>query len=190
VARWQPRYAPLVAPDLAIAKTADGVDIAWTSVGSGQTLIQRMLRSMSTPSTEPSTAFVAGPPRRSGPIRAIARPFGPIANRVAGTRLFPLWAILRHTGRTSGKAYATPVVALRTPDGFMIPLPFGDATQWAKNLFAAGGGSIRFAGREHRIIDPQIVDRDVAATHMPRVLHFVAGHLGLRQFVLVKRISE
>jgi deazaflavin-dependent oxidoreductase (nitroreductase family) len=140
--------------------------------------------------TTPSAGFVAGPPRRSGPIRAIARPFGPIAKRVAGTRLFPLWAILRHTGRTSGKAYATPVVALRTPDGFMIPLPFGDATQWAKNLFAAGGGSIRFAGREHRISDPQIVDSDAAAAHMPRLLHFIAGRLGLRQYVLVRRLAD
>jgi deazaflavin-dependent oxidoreductase (nitroreductase family) len=135
-----------------------------------------------------STDFVAGRPRRSGPIRAIARPFGPIATRVAGTRLFPLWAILRHSGRTSGKAYATPVVALHTPDGFLIPLPFGDATQWARNLFAAGGGSIRFAGREYQIVEPQIVDRDAAAAYLPLPFRFIAGRLGLRQFVTVRRV--
>jgi deazaflavin-dependent oxidoreductase (nitroreductase family) len=132
--------------------------------------------------------FAAGRPRLSGPIRAIARPFGPIATRMAGSRLFPLWAILRHTGRTSGKPYATPVVALRTPDGFIIPLPFGDATQWAKNLFAAGGGSIRFAGREHTIEEPRIVDREAIAPHLPRVVRFAARRLGLRQFVTVRRV--
>ena len=137
-----------------------------------------------------STDLVAGPPRRSRPIRSLALLFEPLAKPLAGRRVFHLWAILRHTGRTSGKVYATPIVALATPDGFMIPLPFGDATQWAKNLFAAGGGSLRFAGREHRIVEPRIIDRDEAAAHMPRVLHFLAGRLGLRQYVLVRRVSS
>ncbi|MGZ8704937.1 MAG: nitroreductase family deazaflavin-dependent oxidoreductase [Aeromicrobium sp.] len=108
---------------------------------------------------------------------------------MAGSRWFPLWAILRHTGRTSGKVYATPVVGLRTPDGFMIPLPFGDATQWAKNLFAAGGGAIRFAGREYGVTEPRIVDHDEAKAHLGRVLAFVTARLGLRQYVLVGEVS-
>lgn len=136
-----------------------------------------------------STDFVAGAPRRSRPIRSLARLFGPLAKPLAGRRVFHLWAILRHTGRSSGTSYATPVVALATPDGFLIPLPFGDATQWAKNLFAAGGGSIRFAGREHRIAEPRIIDRDEAAAHMPRLLRIAAGGLGLRQYVLVRRLT-
>jgi deazaflavin-dependent oxidoreductase (nitroreductase family) len=133
-----------------------------------------------------SPDFAAGRPHRSGPIRAIARPFGPIATRMAGSRLFPLWAILRHTGRTSGKAYATPVVALHATDGFIIPLPFGDATQWAKNLHAAGGGSIRFAGREFRIVEPQVVDREAIAATLPPLVRFASRRLGLRQFVTVR----
>jgi deazaflavin-dependent oxidoreductase (nitroreductase family) len=140
-------------------------------------------------STTPAT-FDAGRPRLSGPVRALARPFGPIAQRMAGSRWFPLWAILRHTGRTSGTAYATPIVALHTSDGFIIPLPFGDATQWAKNLFAAGRGSIRSAGREHEIGEPRLVEGEEAAAHLPAVIRFVNGRLGLRHFVLVRRISR
>jgi deazaflavin-dependent oxidoreductase (nitroreductase family) len=145
-----------------------------------------MLQGMHTTSTD----FGADAPHRSRPVRSLARLFGPFAKPLAGTRIFHLWAIVRHTGRTSGKAYATPVVALATADGFMIPLPFGDATQWARNLFAAGGGSLRFAGREHRIVEPRVIDRDEAADHMPRVLHVVAGRFGLRQYVLVRRIAD
>jgi deazaflavin-dependent oxidoreductase (nitroreductase family) len=133
-----------------------------------------------------STTFDAGRPRHSLPIRAIARPFGPIANRIAGTRVFPFWGIVRHTGRTSGKPYATPVVAHPTPDGFIIPLPFGDATQWAKNLFAAGGGSIRFAGREILIVEPEIIDLEVAGAHLPLPLRFASRRLGIRQWVHVR----
>jgi deazaflavin-dependent oxidoreductase (nitroreductase family) len=133
--------------------------------------------------------FSAGRPRRSAPIRAIARPFGRIANRVAGTRVFPLWGIVRHTGRTSGKRYATPVVVRPTPDGFLIPLPFGDATQWAKNLFAAGGGSIRFAGREHAIHEPRIVDLETASAHLPLPIRFASRRLGLREWVMVRTVG-
>ena len=136
--------------------------------------------------TTTSSDFVAGRPRRSAPFRALARSFGPVANRFAGRRWFPLWVILRHTGRTSGTPYATTVVALPTPDGFMIPLPFGDATQWAKNLFAAGGGSLRSHGREYGIVEPRIVDGEVAAAHLPLPFRFMAGRLGLRQYVMVR----
>ena len=140
--------------------------------------------------TTTSSDFVAGRPRRSGPFRAIARSFGPIANRFAGRRWFPLWVVVRHTGRTSGTAYATTVVALGTPGGFMIPLPFGDATQWAKNLFAAGGGSLRSHGREYRIVEPRIVDREIAGAYLPLYLRFLAGRLGLRQYVMVRRATD
>jgi deazaflavin-dependent oxidoreductase (nitroreductase family) len=137
-----------------------------------------------------SPAFVAGRPRRSAPIRAIAKPFGPIANRFAGTRIFPLWAIVRHTGRTSGKPYNTPVVARPTPDGFLIPLPFGDATQWAKNLFAAGGGSIRFAGREHQIREPRIMSLDEASVHLALPVRFSSRRLGIIQWVSVRKVGS
>jgi deazaflavin-dependent oxidoreductase (nitroreductase family) len=141
------------------------------------------------PLTTPSPDFAAGRPRRSAPIRAIAKPFGPIANHMAGTRVFPLWGIVRHTGRTSGKPYATPVVIRPTADGFLIPLPFGDATQWAKNLFAAGGGSIRYAGREQQVDEPRIIDLETASTHLPLPIRFASRRLGLRHWVMVHKIS-
>ena len=134
-------------------------------------------------------AVEAGRPRMSGPIRWLARAVEPIARPLAGNRWFPLWAILRHTGRSSGTAYATPIVALRTPDGFMIPLPFGDATQWVKNVIAGGGGSLRFAGREYRIGAPEIVDLEVAAAYLPAVFRFVAARLGIRHYVIVRTIA-
>ena len=133
--------------------------------------------------------FDAGRPRISRPIHAISRPLGRLGLPVAGRRWLPYYAILRHTGRTSGKAYSTPVVSLRTPEGFIIPLPFGDATQWAKNLFAAGGGSFRRGGREYQIGEPRIVERDDARTHLPLLVRFLSRRLGLRQFVLVRRIA-
>jgi len=134
------------------------------------------------------TTFEAGPPRISGPIRRLARHLGPIARPMAGRGWFPLYAVLHHIGRTSGKAYATPVVALRTPDGFIVPLPFGAATHWARNLFAAGGGSFTWAGREYRIGEPQVIDRVEAGGRLPLLVRFLSARMGLRQFVLVREL--
>jgi deazaflavin-dependent oxidoreductase (nitroreductase family) len=108
---------------------------------------------------------------------------------MAGRGWLPLYAVLHHTGRTSGNAYATPVVALRTPDGFVIPLPFGDATQWARNLFAAGGGSLTWSGREHQIGEPRVIDRVEAGAYLPLLVRFAAARLGLRQFVHVRHVA-
>jgi deazaflavin-dependent oxidoreductase (nitroreductase family) len=130
----------------------------------------------------------AGPPHFSRPIRALARSVNPVASHLAGTRWFPLWAIVRHTGRKSGTAFATPVVARPTADGFVIPLPFGDVTQWARNLFAAGGGAVRFAGREFDVTDPRIVDLSSAGPELNPVLRFAAGRLGIRHWVKVQRV--
>lgn len=135
------------------------------------------------------TTFAAGAPRISGPIRRLARHLGPLARPMAGKGWFPLYAVLQHTGRRSGKGYATPVVALRTIDGFIIPLPFGDATQWARNLFAAGGASLRWAGRDYRIAEPNVIDRADARAELPRLVRFLSTRLGLRQFVLVRSES-
>jgi deazaflavin-dependent oxidoreductase (nitroreductase family) len=137
--------------------------------------------------TSTPAGFDAGRPRISGPIRAIARPLGPLALPIAGKRWLSLYGILRHTGRTSGNAHSTPVVVLRTRDGFLIPLPFGDATQWARNLFAAGGGTLRSAGRDYRITDPRIVDREDANAEMPWIVRFLSRRLGLRHFVRVRK---
>src|SRR4029079_15690833 len=138
--------------------------------------------------------------------RRLARAAGPIAKPLAGTRIFRLWSILRHTGRTSGKTYATPIVALHTTDGFIIPLPFvalrapsgftsplpcGESTQWTKNLVASGGGSIRFAGRDYEIADPRTLDTAEAAGSLPRWVRFMSDHVvGIHQFVLVRRVSD
>ena len=43
-------------------------------------------------------------------------------------------AIIHHLGRSSGRSYATPVVAEPVSDGFVIPLPYGADTDWCRNV--------------------------------------------------------
>jgi deazaflavin-dependent oxidoreductase (nitroreductase family) len=132
------------------------------------------------------SAFVAGRPANSRPIRWAAKYLGPVGLVASGRSWFPFYAVLHHIGRRSGRAYATPIVALRTADGFLIPLPFGDATQWARNLFAAGVGELRYGGRMYQVSEPRVVDREAVRENLPRLVAFMTRRIGLRQFVSVR----
>jgi hypothetical protein len=132
---------------------------------------------------------VGGAPRRSGPVRALANMTSPLGRMAAGHRLFPLYALLHHKGRTSGRAYATPVVARKTVDGFVIPLPFGDRTQWSRNLLAAGGGTLRYAGRDYPITQPEVVEFPAVRDAFNRAMQFGVDRLGIRHFVRVRRVN-
>src|SRR5438046_9921412 len=94
--------------------------------------------------------------------------FTPILNRlvtrIAGKRHVPLYVLLRHRGRRSGREYATPVVGLRVPGGFAIPMAFGEGADWYRNIVAAGGATIRQHATEHQLTDPAAIDPDSATS--------------------------
>jgi deazaflavin-dependent oxidoreductase (nitroreductase family) len=119
-------------------------------------------------------------------MRTIIRGAAPLARPVAGTRWFPLWAVLEHRGRKSGRAYATPVLARRAPDGFVIPLPWGERTQWLKNVVAAGGATVRWKGTDHALVDPVIIDVDEASAQFYRIQRFLMKRSGLRTCVRLR----
>jgi hypothetical protein len=88
--------------------------------------------------------------------RRIVRLFGPVATPLAGRRFFPLWAVLHHRGRVSGREYAIPIVAVRSREGFVIPMPFGSA-QWPHNVLAAGGATLHWKGRDYAGSNPEML---------------------------------
>lgn len=92
--------------------------------------------------------------------RAVATFNKHVTNRIQGiwAWLIPPWAVVHHTGRSSGRAFRTPVLGFNTPEGFAVPMLYGPETQWVKNLMAAGGGEIQRGGRRYRLDDPRIVD--------------------------------
>jgi deazaflavin-dependent oxidoreductase (nitroreductase family) len=116
--------------------------------------------------------------------------FTPILNRfvtrIAGKRYVPLWVLLRHQGRRSGRLYATPVVALPVPGGFAIPLAFGEGADWYRNIMTSGGATIRRHGTEHRLGDPAAIDPDSAASPFPAWQRPVFRALGIRRFLVLR----
>jgi deazaflavin-dependent oxidoreductase (nitroreductase family) len=74
------------------------------------------------------------------------------------------WAVLHHVGRRSGVAYNTPVDAQRTTNGVVIPLVYGPAADWCRNILAAGRCTLTLDGEELALTAPEVVDMKVAET--------------------------
>jgi deazaflavin-dependent oxidoreductase (nitroreductase family) len=101
------------------------------------------------------------PPRRA--MLGATRMFNRFSMLLAGTRLLPLYGVLVHRGRRSGKTFRTPVVVRPTSDGFIIPMPWGQGTDWYRNVRAAGECVVRWKGRDYRLVQPEVIDAATAA---------------------------
>jgi deazaflavin-dependent oxidoreductase (nitroreductase family) len=127
-------------------------------------------------------------PRGHDPIRRLIAVTNPILRPLAGTRWFRLWGVVLHTGRKSGKPYATPIVVRPHGDGFVIPMPFGERTNWANNVIAAGGATIRWAGREHRVTNPRIVDSTEALSAFSGIQRALLPRFGIARFLQLTEV--
>lgn len=117
--------------------------------------------------------------RTRHPPRLIVRATEPIANALAGRRWFPLWAVVRHRGRKSGTEFATPVAIIPTIGEtiVMIGLPWGARTNWALNVVAAGGATLRWNGRDEPTTAPRIISCEEGASLAKPLFRFVVKRM-------------
>jgi deazaflavin-dependent oxidoreductase (nitroreductase family) len=103
---------------------------------------------------------LTSPTRRSQPsaIRIATRLLNPLTMLLAGTRFLPLYGVINHRGRRSGKAFRTPIVVQPTSDGFVVPMPWGEGTDWYRNVRAAGECVIRWKGHDYTLVDPEVIN--------------------------------
>ncbi len=113
---------------------------------------------------------MAGPP-------ASVKTFNRFALLLAGHRLVPVWAVLRHTGRKSRREYSTPVAIITAPDAFFIGLPWGRGTDWVRNVRAAGRCTVRLSGRDYECFDPELVGKEATVAATSGVMRLVVSRL-------------
>lgn len=117
-------------------------------------------------------------------MRRVNRVFtNPLMGTIAW--IMPPMAMVHHVGRKSGKRYHTPVVAFRSPKGFVIPMTYGRDVDWGRNLLSARGCELVQYGRQHVLHNPRIVDRDIAYRHLPGGVRSVLWGLDLPGYVLL-----
>ena len=98
--------------------------------------------------------------RFGGVFWRLARWTSPLGLRFAGRRWNPIFAVVEHPGRRSGRRYAAPVAARRVDGGFVIALAFGAQVDWHQNLLAAGGGTINWRGRAYPVGTPERIEAE------------------------------
>jgi deazaflavin-dependent oxidoreductase (nitroreductase family) len=99
-------------------------------------------------------------------------------------------SLVRHVGRTSGRAYETPVVAMPVGDMFTIALPYGTRADWVRNVLAAGSATLVHGGAAYRVDQPEVVSTVALAEALP-----VKELRGLRLFhvdrcLRVRRVAD
>ena len=88
-----------------------------------------------------------------GPMTKVLNPF---IRRAAGRRHVAV-AQIHHQGRRSGRLFVTPTSARRTDGGFIVPLTFGDRSDWCRNVLHAGHCTIRFKGIDYVATEPVLL---------------------------------
>src|SRR5260370_20102636 len=87
-------------------------------------------------------------PRTRRVVRSVARFVNPVTLQVAGRPWMPIVGILHHRGRSSGRAYATPLGLRRLGDRFVMPRTFGEDAAWYRDVLPARGGLVTFPRKE------------------------------------------
>jgi deazaflavin-dependent oxidoreductase (nitroreductase family) len=89
-------------------------------------------------------------------LRLLTRALRPLALRSAGQEGSGT-SVVRHTGRRSGRIYQTPVVVARHDGHFLIALPYGQRTDWLKNVLGKGSAVIVANGHAYEVDRPEVI---------------------------------
>jgi deazaflavin-dependent oxidoreductase (nitroreductase family) len=121
-------------------------------------------------------------------LKQSAKYFNPFILGLAGSGIIPVWAVVVHTGRRSGRRYKTPIAIRPTASGFVIPLPFGK-TDWCRNVIAANDSVVRWKGRDYRVGSAQMMDKAAGERAFPAPLRRAMAVLRITQFLAVERVD-
>src|SRR5580700_654553 len=121
-------------------------------------------------------------------LRWFTRVTRPLAMRSAGSKESNT-SVVRHVGRSSGRSYATPVVAVEHDDTFLIALPYGTRTDWAKNVLASGTASVMTHGQPYEVDQPQVIPMTDATRYFGPKEQKLHQHFAVDTCLRVHRIA-
>jgi deazaflavin-dependent oxidoreductase (nitroreductase family) len=123
-------------------------------------------------------------------LRPLTKLLNPLVGTLAGRRFVPLIARIHHVGRRSGKPYMTPTGAHVADDTIVIPLSFGNRSDWARNVRAAGQCVVQLGGKSYHATQPQFVDamdaKPIVKQSFNAANRFGFRLLGIRQYLFLR----
>lgn len=153
-------------------------------------LVPRCMARLPCPTGLPWDKYQEMTDMTTSPVRDALRAFNkhvlnPMMMQLAG-RNYWYAGVIRHTGRRSGKSYATPVVVDRVADGFILPLPYGTGVDWLRNLLVAGTATVTVGGQTYDVVAPEMLDATAALPQLSERRRRTFARFGIENFVKVR----
>jgi deazaflavin-dependent oxidoreductase (nitroreductase family) len=109
----------------------------------------------------------------------------PLLRPVAGR--LPLFGVVVHRGRHSGRTYRTPVNVFPSGDQVVIALTYGPDVDWVKNVLAAGRCRLIHSGRSVDLVRPRMLERPEDAAAVPAPVRAVLRLMDVTVFLRLDR---
>lgn len=105
-------------------------------------------------------------------------------------KVMPMFGIIHHVGRTSGREYRTPVNTYSYLDGWLFALAYGRNTDWVKNVLAANGCRLETRGRIMDLQDPQFLPRTEGLQAVPALVHLALNGMNITDFLYLQEAGR
>jgi len=99
-------------------------------------------------------------------------------------------SIIRHVGRSSGRAYETLVDNIPAQDGVLIALPYRTRADWLRNVLAEGSATIVSRGESFSVDQPIIAATAQVASHIPARTLRTLRLFGVTECLHVRRTAD
>src|SRR5260370_9879364 len=122
-------------------------------------------------------------------IRPLTHLLNPLIVRIAGGWWTPMFSLLHHRGRKSGRVYATPVTAFPRGGFFWFWLAFGENSGWARNVIAAGDADLRYRGTDYHLVEAAVVEIADVKSALPPVVRYGSVLAGIRKTIPIRIVK-
>jgi deazaflavin-dependent oxidoreductase (nitroreductase family) len=123
-------------------------------------------------------------------IRPLTHLLNPLILRIAGGWWFPMFSLLHHRGRRSGRIYVTPVTAFPRGGFFWLGLAFGENSGWARNVIAAGDADLRYRGTDYHLVEATVVAVADVKSELPRIVGYGSALAGMPKVLRMRPITK
>jgi deazaflavin-dependent oxidoreductase (nitroreductase family) len=113
-----------------------------------------------------------------------------VMNILGAGKRCSFFALVKHTGRKTGRQFVTPVRLVQQGDRFTIPLTYGENTDWYKNLMACGSMELQWHGVSYRVGKPELMQVSSAMSDFPLISQVLFLLDGLTAFVRVTKLPK
>ena len=103
----------------------------------------------------------------------------------AGSARSP-FALLRHVGRRSGKAFETPMMVRPLGEDVVLARTDGPKVDWYRNIQATGKGTLLWHGKAYTIEKMESLDRSIALLAFHKYEQIILRMLDVQYFVRMK----